>query len=79
MDKYKNDPTEDYKTELSIEDNFWNNQDYQTDESKEYVKELENKIREAKNDLKFIYDLAKQTNLTYIENKVNSIINKLKK
>lgn len=74
-----NDPTEDYETELSIEDTFWNNQDYQTDESKEYVKELENKIREAKNDLKFIYDLAKQTNLTYIENKVNLIINKLKR
>jgi polyhydroxyalkanoate synthesis regulator phasin len=73
------DPTEDYETELSVEDTFWNNQDYQTDESKEYVKELENKIREAKNDLKFIYDLAKQTNLTYIENKVNSIINKLKR
>lgn len=78
MTKYKNDPTEDFETELSIEDNFWNNQDYQTDSSKEYVKELENKIREAKNDLKFIYDLAKQTNLTYIENKINSIINKLK-
>ena len=73
------DPTEDYETELSVEDTFWNNQDYQTAESKEYVKELENKIREAKNDLKFIYDLAKQTNLTYIENKVNSIINKLKR
>ncbi|NDA73250.1 MAG: ATP-binding cassette domain-containing protein, partial [Betaproteobacteria bacterium] len=29
---------------LSIEDNFWHNQDHQTDESKEYVKELENKI-----------------------------------
>jgi hypothetical protein len=79
MTKYKNDPTEDFETELSVEDTFWNNQDYQTDESKEYVKELENKIREAKNDLKFIYNLAKQTNLTYIENKVNSIINKLKR
>lgn len=73
-----NDPTEDYETELSIEDNFWYNQDHQTDSSKEYVKELENKIREAKIDLKLIYDLAKQTNLTYIENKINSIINKLK-
>ena len=74
-----NDPTEDYEIELSIEDNFWHNQDHQTESSKEYVKELENKIREAKNDLKFIYDLAKQTNLTYIENKVNNIINKLKR
>jgi len=74
-----NDPTEDYETELSIEDNFWHNQDHQTESSKEYVKELENKIREAKIELKLIYDLAKQTKLTYIENKVNSIINKFKK
>ena len=79
MDKYKNDPTEDYETELSIEDNFWHNQDHQTESSKEYVKELENKIREAKNDLKLIYDLAKQTNLTFFELKINNIINKLKR
>lgn len=79
MDKYKNDPTEDYETELSIEDNFWHNQDHQTESSKEYVKELEDKIREAKNDLKLISDFAWQTNLCYIENKVNSIINKLKR
>ena len=74
-----NDPTENYETELSIEDNFWHNQDHQTESSKEYVKELENKIREAKNDLKLIYDLAKQTNLTFFELKINNIINKLKR
>jgi hypothetical protein len=79
MTKYKNDPTEEFETELSIEDNFWHNQDYQTDSSKEYVKELENKIKEAKIDLKLIYDLAKQTNLTFFELKINSIINKLKR
>jgi hypothetical protein len=79
MDKYKNDPTEDYETELSIEDNFWHNQDHQTESSKEYVKELEDKIREAKIDLKLIYDLAKQTNLTFFELKINNIINKLKR
>jgi len=74
-----NDPTEDYETELSIEDNFWHNQDHQTESSKEYVKELEDKIREAKIDLKLIYDLAKQTNLTFFELKINNIINKLKR
>jgi len=74
-----NDPTEDYETELSIEDNFWHNQDHQTESSKEYVKELEDKIREAKNDLKLIYDLAKQTNLIFFELKINNIINKLKR
>jgi hypothetical protein len=79
MTKYKNDPTEDFETELSIEDNFWYNQDHQTESSKEYVKELENKIRDAKIDLKLIYDLAKQTNLTFFELKINSIINKLKR
>jgi hypothetical protein len=79
MTKYKNDPTEDYETELSVEDNFWLSQDDQSDEAKEYVKELEDKIREAKINLKFIYDLAKQTNLTFFELKINSIINKLKR
>jgi hypothetical protein len=74
-----NDPTEEFETELSIEDKFWHNQDYQTDSSKEYVKELETKIREAKKNLEFIYELAKQTELTYIQNKVNNIILKLKR
>ena len=74
----KNDPTEDYDFEPNAQDNFWLSQDEQTDESKIYVKELEDKIRVAKIDLKFLYDLSKQTELTYYENKINSIINKLK-
>ena len=78
MTKYKNDPTEDYDYEPSASDNFWLSQDEQSDEAKEYVNELEKKIRDAKNDLKFLYDLAKQTELTYYENKINQIINKLK-
>jgi len=78
MTKYKNDPTEDYDFEPSVSDNFWLSQDDQSDEAKEYVNELEKKIRDAKNDLKFLYDLAKQTELTYYENKINQIINKLK-
>ena len=78
MTKYKNDPTEDYDYEPSASDNFWLSQDNQSDEATEYVKELENKIRVAIIDLKFIYDLAKQTEQTYYENKINSIINKLK-
>ena len=78
MTKYKNDPTEDYDYEPSASDNFWLSQDDQSDEATEYVKELENKIRVAIIDLKFIYDLAKQTEQTYYENKINSIINKLK-
>jgi hypothetical protein len=78
MTKYKNDPTEDYDYSPSASDNFWLSQDDQSDEATEYVKELENKIRVAIIDLKFIYDLAKQTDQTYYENKINSIINKLK-
>jgi hypothetical protein len=78
MTKYKNDPTEDYDFEPNAQDNFWLSQDDQSDESKIYVKELEDKIRVAKIDLKLLYDLSKQTELTYYENKINSIINKLK-
>lgn len=78
MTKYKNDPTEDYDYSPSASYNFWLSQDDQSDEATEYVKELENKIRVAIIDLKFIYDLAKQTDQTYYENKINSIINKLK-
>jgi hypothetical protein len=74
----KNDPTEDYDFEPNAQDNFWLSQDDQSDESKIYVKELEKKIKEAIIDLKFLYDLSKQTELTYYENKINSIINKLK-
>jgi len=78
MTKYKNDPTEDYDFEPTAEDNFWLSQDEQSDESKIYVKELEKKIKEAVISLKLLYDLSKQTELTYYENKINSIINKLK-
>lgn len=74
----KNDPTEDYDFEPNASDNFWLSQDDQSDESKIYVKELEKKIKDAIIDLKFLYDLSKQTELTYYENKINSIINKLK-
>lgn len=74
----KNDPTEDYDFEPNAQDNFWLSQDDQTDESKIYVKELEKKIKDAIIDLKFLYDLSKQTELTYYENKINSIINNLK-
>lgn len=69
---------EEYDYSPSASDNFWLSQDNQSDEATEYVKELENKIRVAIIDLKFIYDLAKQTEQTYYENKINSIINKLK-
>jgi uncharacterized protein YeeX (DUF496 family) len=78
MTKYKNDPTEEYDYSPSASDNFWLSQDEQSDEAKEYVNELEKKIRDAKIALKFLYDLSKHTEQTYYENKINSIINKLK-
>ena len=78
MTKYKNDPTEDYDFEPSASDNFWLSQDEQSDEAKEYVKELEKKIRVAVVDLKFLYDLSKQTENYYYQNKINLIINNLK-
>ena len=78
MTKYKNDPTEDYDFEPSASDNFWLSQDEQTDESKIYVNELEKKIKDAKDALKELYDLARQMEMTYYENKINQIINNLK-
>ena len=78
MTKYKNDPAEEHDYEPSASDNFWLSQDDQSDESKEYVKELEKKIRVAVVDLKFLYDLSKQTENYYYQNKINQIINNLK-
>jgi coenzyme F420-reducing hydrogenase alpha subunit len=78
MTKYKNDPTEDFDFEPSACDNFWLSQDEQTDEAKEYVNELEKKIKDAKDALKELYDLARQMEMTYYENKINQIINNLK-
>ena len=78
MTKYKNDPTEDHDYEPSASDNFWLSQDDHSDESKIYIKELEKKIKDAKDALKFLYDLAKQTENYYYQNKINQIINNLK-
>ena len=78
MTKYKNDPTDDHDYEPSASDNFWLSQDEQSDEAKEYVKELEKKIKDAKDALKLLYDLAKQTENYYYQNKINQIINNLK-
>lgn len=78
MTKYKNDPTEEYDYEPSASDNFWLSQEDQSDEAKEYVNELEKKIRDAKIELQLLYDLAKQTENYYYQNKINLIINNLK-
>jgi len=78
MTKYKNDPTEEYDFEPSASDNFWLSQDDQSNEAKEYVNELEKKIRVSKIALQFLYDVAKQTELTFFENNINQIINNLK-
>ena len=78
MTKYKNDPTEDYDFEPSASDNFWISQDEQTDESKEYVKELEAKIKDAKIELQLLYHKAMQSEQTYYAIKINKIINNLK-
>ena len=78
MTKYKNDPTEEHDYEPSASDNFWLSQDDQSNEAKEYVNELEKKIRVSKIALQFLYDVAKQTELTFFENNINQIINNLK-
>jgi hypothetical protein len=78
MTKYKNDPTEDFDYEPSASDNFWLSQDDQSNEAKEYVNELEKKIRVSKIALQYLYDVAKQTELTFFKNNINQIINNLK-
>ena len=78
MTKYKNDPTEEYDFEPSACDNFWLSQDEQTDESKEYVNELEAKIKDAKIKLQLLYHKAMQSEQTYYAIKINQIINNLK-
>jgi hypothetical protein len=78
MIKYKNDPTEDFDYEPSASDNFWLLQDDQSNEAKEYVNELEKKIRVSKIALQYLYDVAKQTEKTFFENGINNIINNLK-
>ena len=78
MTKYKNDPTEDFDFEPSACDNFWLSQDEQTEESKEYVNELEKKIKDAKIPLQLLYHKAMQSEQTYYAIKINQIINNLK-
>jgi hypothetical protein len=78
MTKYKNDPTEEHDYEPSVSDNFWLLQDDQSNEAKEYVNELEKKIRVSKIALQYLYDVAKQTEKTFFENGINNIINNLK-
>jgi hypothetical protein len=75
MTKYKNDPTEDFDYEPSASDKFWLSQDDQSDEAKDYVNELEKKIRETKIDLK---ELHLSKDMTYQKNLINNIINNLK-
>ncbi len=75
MTKYKNDPTDDHDYEPSAYDKFWLSQDDQSDEAKDYVNELEKKIREAKIDLQ---ELHLSKDMTYQKNLINNIINNLK-
>jgi hypothetical protein len=75
MTKYKNDPTEEFDYEPSASDNFWLLQDDQSNEAKEYVNELEKKIREAKIALQ---ELHLSKDMTYQKNLINQIINNLK-
>lgn len=65
MTKYRNDPSEEYETEVTNEELFWDNISNQTKESVAYVQELMIRIRAAENQLLMIQD------------KINLIIRKL--
>jgi hypothetical protein len=75
MTKYKNDPAEEFDYEPSASDNFWLSQDDQSNEAKEYVNELEKKIRVSKIALQ---ELHLSKDMTYQKNLINQIINNLK-
>ncbi len=73
MTKYKDDPTDDYELQPNAEDNFYNSDP--TQEALDYVKELEDKIRFAKKELK---ELHLSEDMAYQKNIINKIINKIK-
>jgi hypothetical protein len=78
MTKYKNDPTEEHDYEPSASDNFWLSQDDQSNEAKEYVNELEKKIREAIASLKELKHTMYQIEQPRHERRIQLIINNLK-
>lgn len=72
------DPTETVtEWEYSNERNFWHNQDFESDEAKYYVKELEAKISSTKKELTKLKDYFKTTNQILLTNELEGILKRL--
>lgn len=69
------DPTETVtEWEYSNERNFWHNQDFESDEAKIYVKELEAKISSTRKELTKLRDYFKTTNQILLTNELEAIL-----
>lgn len=74
------DPTETWTGdwEYSNERNFWHNQDFESDEAKIYVKELEAKISSTKKELTKLRDYFKTTDQILLTNEIEGILKGLR-
>ena len=70
------DPTEEHEEfyDPSNEDRFWDNQDYESEAAKLYVKELESKISSTRKELTKLRDYFKTTDKILLTNELEAIL-----
>lgn len=74
------DPTEEHEEfyDPSNEDRFWDNQDYESEAAKLYVKELESKISSTRKQLNKLKDYFKTTDKILLTNELEAILKGLR-
>ena len=74
------DPTEEHEEfyDPSNEDRFWDNQDYESEAAKLYVKELEAKISITRKQLNKLKDYFKTTDKILFTNELEAILKGLR-
>jgi hypothetical protein len=74
------DPTEEHEEfyDPSNEDRFWDNQDYESEAAKLYVKELESKISSTRKELTKLRDYFKTTDKILLTNELEAILKGLR-
>jgi len=74
------DPTEEHEEfyDPSNEDRFWDNQDYESEAAKLYVKELESKISSTRKELTKLRDYFKTTDKILLTNELEAILKRLR-
>lgn len=74
------DPTEEHEEfyDPSNEDRFWDNQDYESEAAKLYVKELETKISSTRKELTKLKDYFKTTDKILLTNELEAILKGLR-